>query len=195
MDIAYLRPWHGASSILLLSRTGSAASFWLDSCRSRVRQSSVSRPWRRRWHAMAGQRFSIPTRAVNSSRWTSFKSQRTRRSRSPWTAKEPGGTPFLGSASGARSSMKRSTCTSTPTCRRRAPRLGTTWPSTTARGHIRRLACRRSIRRTSARCSQSRQRLNPHGNPLGDGSNPVQTIRATSSCCGSHQSILRPVAP
>ncbi len=29
-------------------------------------------------------------------------------------------------------------------------------------------------------CSQSRQQLNPDGNPLSNGSNPVQTIRATS---------------
>ncbi len=64
--------------------------------------------------------------------------------------------------------------------RRRAPRLGATWPSTTARGHMRRLAGRRPIRRTSARRSQSRQRLDPDGNPLGHGSNPVQTIRAIS---------------
>ncbi len=65
MDLTYI-PWRGDLSICAPSWTGSAGRSCHGGCRSRWKQPSASRRWRRHLPVMAGRKSSIPTRDRSS---------------------------------------------------------------------------------------------------------------------------------
>src|SRR5918997_1423332 len=95
-------------------------------------------------------------------------------------ARAPGATTSSLSASGGRSSTRKSTSAPMPACPRRGTRSAAISPSTTKGVRIHRLAARRPIRHTSPRCSQSRPRHKQDRHPFSDDLDPVQRSRATS---------------
>src|SRR5215208_6325024 len=96
-------------------------------------------------------------------------------------ARAPGATTSSLSASGGRSSTRKSTSAPMPACPRRGTRSAAISPSTTEGVRIHHLAARRPIRHTSPRCSQSRPRHKQDGHPFSDNLDPVQRSRATSN--------------
>ncbi len=95
------------------------------------------------------RRFSTPTRARSSPASTSPGGSRKKASPSAWTAKGAGATTSSSNASGARSNMKRCTCT--PTTRLARPEAGSASISSSSIAAARTPVCRpkRQIRYTS----------------------------------------------
>ena len=97
---------------------------------------SASRPWLKPWTATAGPRSSTPTKAVNSPASSSPLCSKTPASPSPWTAGAAAWTTSSSSASGAHSSTRPSTCTSSQTASPPKRRLPSGSTSITPRGLI-----------------------------------------------------------
>lgn len=135
--------WRGSSSTLRPCWTGSPGVFWHGGYWSR---------WKPVLHRGCGGSSRPPAQTgydrrccddrlnpPSSPRQTSSRCWPRAKSRSAWTAREPGVTTYSSSACGEPSNTRRSTCGPTPASQRPAPGSVGIWPSTMVAARIHRL--------------------------------------------------------
>lgn len=123
----------------------------------------------------------IRIRAASSPRPTSSRCWPAAKSRSAWTAGEPGETTSSSSASGERLNTRRSICEPTAVSPKPGQRSAAILASTTADARIHHLTGKHPIRPTLTCLRPRRWRHNRGGNPLTKRPETVQTNRAISN--------------